>query len=682
MSFDSTIYFGRSDTNWGYYLKDLPIGIFQFFSGDISIAVRFYLFCIGLLGFTVFFKLMSSINHRNFLANTLFSAGWVLGPQFSHWLHYTPSIAIAFSFFPLPLYFLYQINKNFKARYVFFFLLSFTVICIADLPYALIALIFYVIVSFRTILKLRKFLFRKSTKTLHYTLVCASLLFFVYAGIISSIIVNIKVNSSNPVVFDLVKTDYTNELIKALPNEVDLGATFLGYFGELDSLRIFSDIPSKVLILLQVISLFLYFIVSYLKKTAFSLEFLILYVISFVIVLGRHLPQYETFYTHLFQLPLTSLFRYFYKWNIVIFMLSLIFSATLYQFAKQNLQNHKSKWKNKAIILTVSTVILSTPISSALRYLTEQITVHKSLSTLSIPKSYFDVKNTIIQEKIDYRIFYLPLNNWVIPERYSWAPNPGSQTIYPFIANLLDAPNNTRPGSISQHNLTIALKNLGLQNKEDFSNTSVVFREFGFRYIIIRNDILPEIAGDGIIESNIWRDLMEKNSIKVRYTDQNLSVYDLGETSIIKSDPPTKIKYLHNSSNALFLEKNFESDNLKLQNSLVTQYDYVMLEPILDVWLFSRLFEIAPFFFSITNEARVADCPNSQIEEIYKRLSYDPALLPKLGNCLIVNTSGIQYKKNFAVVAQSDLLSVRLKLLCLIVAISMLPFVYKKKNDA
>jgi hypothetical protein len=264
-----------------------------------------------------------------------------------------------------------------------------------------------------------------------------------------------------------------------------------------------------------------------------------------------------------------------------------------------------------------------------------------------------------INQKVKgYRIYYLPLNNWTVPESYVWNKALESAPINPFIGSLIESPNNLRP-TFNQHQLTIGLKNLIYIDEISFDDKLIFFEDLGFKFIILRTDRLEEPQGDANDEFKLWSEDLLNSRANLVFRNKIFSVFRLESDPIVRTTPTINFTYLFNSLNIIRGDRQ-SSPVVIIENSQINSRRNILLVPIMDSKLGDYLFIKSPIIFGRVDSKNLGVCKNEKIENSLKKLGNLQNIgTQEIGNCYKISSKS----HDFVIIPESDLLSFYLKIL-------------------
>jgi hypothetical protein len=638
---------GALDSNWSFLFKDLPLYILNFFVPSMGISITAYLIVINLIGFRIIHITLKSICKDLPIIRLILAILWILGPQFQQWSWSAPNVQLYYAFFPLPLYYLIKYFKENNNCQFYLAVVYSVTIGIFDPSYGFIGIIAYNSIFIFILVS------HGAVHTLLYLKGIALGIFiciFNYSGIISPLILG---TFSTGYEVGAIAETRDIEIIRSTIESANLIPTLFGHFGNVKFNNLGINLPPFLLywqvILITVIT---FIMISNRKYRLFAPIF----IFATMMVMGKNLPYFTGFYEVVFSIPGTVLFRNIFKWNIIVYLTFLISCLYVIKYLvvdKNNFSTSVSKVKIIALCF-----ILLFPISfTSILYL-NSISQKGHLSHVVLPNEYFQLKEYLNQKAKGFRVYYLPLNNWTVPERYVWSKAYENAPINPFIGSLVEAPNNLRP-TITQHELTIGLKNLIYIDQISIDDKLIFFENLGFKYIILRSDRLEEPQSEAKDEFKLWTSDLLNSRANLVFKNKTFSVYELNADPIVRTTPTMNIKHAFNSLNIVHVNRQ-SYPIVKIENSLTRSAHSILFVPIIESKLGDYLFIKSPMIFGRIDSSNIEVCQNEKIENTLTKLTN----LQYIGNQEIGNCYEIRSKsRNYLIIPASDLLSLYIKVL-------------------
>ncbi len=647
---------GSLDSNWAFLFKDLPLLILNFFVPSMGISITVYLIIINLIGFRIIHITLKVICKDLPIVRLIIAILWILGPQFQQWSWSASNVQLYYAFFPLPFYYLVYYLKEHNNSYFYLAVVSSLTIGIFDPSYGLIGIIAYNSIFLILLVSNSATLVLKYLKGIVLGIfICI----FNYSGIIAPLILG---SYSAGFEGGAIAETRDSEIILSTIESANLMSTMFGHFGNVKFSNLGINLP-PLLIFWQAI-LFIVITLTILGNRKYRL-FAPIFIFALMMVTGKNLPYFTSFYQFVFSIPGTVLFRNIFKWNIVVYFIFLISCLHIIKYWVVG-QNKFETSVSKVKIIALCFILLF-PISFTSSLYLNFISQKGHLSHVLLPNEYEQLYKYLNQKVKGYRVYYLPLNNWTVPESYVWNKAPESAPINPFIGSLIESPNNLRP-TFNQHQLTIGLKNLIYIDEISFDDKLIFFEDLGFKFIILRTDRLEEPQDDAKDEFKLWSKNLLNSRANLVFRNKVFSVFQLEAVPIVRTTPTINIKYLFNSLNIIRGDRQ-SYPVVKIENSQIDSARNILLVPILDSKLGDYFFIKSPIIFGRVESKNLGVCKNEKIENSLKKLTNLQNIgTQEIGNCYEISSKG----RNYVIIPESDLLSFYLKILMGFLLISIL----------
>ena len=610
--FNSSISYGMWDTGWTFFSKSLPIYITYSLTNNLELSLKVYLsFLIFSVMLGMYF-LLRDITKFKFISVPL-AIFWGYQVMVKNYLITTPNIILAYAGAPLFYSGLISIiNKPNKKTSVVKLLVGLLLLISGDISYSAVTLGGGIIIIIAKIFKVKR-----NFKDIFYQFTKVSVLFLLLSQIFLS---GLIVGSLYADYSSYVNNDYTKGVISSLPRSADVLSTLKLSTGQGDPRTAFDFISAYITVSVLIFAFILGF------KRPIIRAAVVFGLIGFIMAAGFYLPYWETFYTYFYSIPFTSLVRNMFKFSFLYLISVFICSAFVLNYSVENI-------KNKLVSIFFAFVVFTPMLNGAYKFLTIG---NSRISFEDVPAEYKEFAEILDKDK-NYKIFYYPLKDPVINEKYIW--NSKYDMNQPFISNYTSVPDNIDT-TVDVHPFNIELiispSRLKIRPSKDYETIVQSLGAMGFKYFVIRKDLLPEYYGeDATVNMGTIKDEFAKNNVNPIFENNYFEVYEIPANyfvPIISSSDYEVISKDRGFNKILLRSNNSDTEfkTFKINIKKVRKH-WVVRKPVFNNELGLKLLTIDPLIFGtkVNFETKVCD---------YRDLPV-PGHANDFGNCFVVNDS-------------------------------------------
>lgn len=503
--FNSNFSYGVWDTGWSFISKSLPIYLIDLLFHNHELTIKIYYSFLLLAVMVSMYLLLSQFVISDFVKIPL-SILWAYQVTIKNYLITTPNIILFYAGFPLFYaglsYFIDE--RKVKVKHFSIFVVGLCFMSSGDISYSLIGLLgglFLVLFRLADI----KNNFRSFFNNIFWSL----LIFIAVSQIyLSGLIIGYFFNSYD----SFVDNHYSKGVISNLPKTADYLSTLRLGTGQGDPRTSTDFISAFLTICILLLTLVVGKRSSMIRGVCFGA------LVGFIMAAGHYLPHWEIFYEFIYSLPFSSLVRNMFKFNFLYIFGVFVCSGFLL--------NEIFKFKDfflKGLLLLIILVPFTNSSYKFIRLSTDRVYFQ------SLPSEYFVLKDIVNNHK-NSRIFYYPLKDPLIAERYRWMKeNAGSDMSQPPISNIMNRPDNidTSRGYLEfDLSLIINQKNPKDLHPKSYTEFMTALGAMGYKYFVFRYD-LPFYNEDSKNTINEIKNNFAENGLTPVYKGDIFEVYEV-----------------------------------------------------------------------------------------------------------------------------------------------------------